>query len=151
MPLCLSACKQAFCSKSFPAHAFRGLILCSLRAMLEAKDFYEMPPPAKQMVSMITILVSIGSIPVLTFLVCPAWAATRRLKDPPMEKVSGRRTELTYKVVSGRMTLPNKRKFNAIRILCSRRGGHEMKVVVLTREGLQGMSLCGIERKIQKM
>ena len=119
--------------------------------MLEAKDFYEMPPPAKQMVSMITILVSIGSIPVLTFLVCPAWAATRRLKDPPMEKVSGRRTELTYRVVSGRMTLPHKRKFNAIRILCSRRGGHEMKVVVLTREGLQGMSLCGIERKIQKM
>ena len=39
----------------------------------------------------------------------------------------------------GRMTLPNKKKSNAARIPYSRCGSYGMKVIVLTRGGLQGM------------
>ena len=56
----------------------------------------------------------------------------------PMGKVLSRRTEIAYKADLGRTTLPNKKKSNATRIPYSRCGGYGMKVIVLTRGGLQG-------------
>ena len=52
-------------------------------------------------------------------------------------KLSGRRTETTYKADLGRTTLRNKRKSNAARTPYSRCGGRERKAIVLTRGDLQ--------------
>lgn len=45
------------------------------------------------------------------------------------------------------MTLQDKRKSNATRILYSKCGGHGMKVIALTRGGLQGMLLTSHRSK----